>query len=142
MIVLDANILLYAYDAGSRLHGRAKEWVEEILSGDKLVGLPGQTISAFVRITTNPRLPGARDTIEETAGVVDEWLEQPNVRAIGPSERHWAELRRMLTSGQARGLLTPDAELAALTLQHEGVLHTTDRGFPRFPGLRWLNPLN
>lgn len=142
MIVLDANILLYAYDEGSHLHQKAKTWVEEILSGDGLVGLPWQTISAFIRITTNQRLPGARFTLEEAAGVVDEWLEQPNVRAIGPGERHWASFRQALTAGQARGPLASDAELAALTLEHGGVLHTTDRDFARFPGLRWVNPFN
>jgi predicted nucleic acid-binding protein len=34
-----------------------------------------------------------------------------------------------------------DAQLAALTIEHGGVLHTTDRDFARFPGLRWTNPL-
>jgi hypothetical protein len=50
-------------------------------------------------------------------------------------------LRRMLLDGQAKGPMATDAQLAALTLEYGGVLHTTDRGFARFPGLRWVNPL-
>lgn len=142
MIILDANILLYAYDLESQLHSKAKGWVEQILSGDELVGLPWQTLAAFIRVVTNQRLPGVRYTPEEVVEVVNEWLAQPNVRTIGPGERHWEAFRGMLTNGQACGPLTTDAELAALTVEHGGVLHTTDRDFARFPGLRWVNPLN
>jgi toxin-antitoxin system PIN domain toxin len=142
VIVLDANLLLYAYDPGSPMHKKARVWVEAAFSGNELVGLPWQTVAAFVRIVTNQRLPGVRYTAEEAVAVVDEWLGQPNVRAIGPGERHWTSFRQMLIEGQARGPLTTDAELAALAVEHGGVLHTTDRDFARFPGLRWVNPLS
>jgi hypothetical protein len=141
VIVLDANILLYAYDSSSALHASARAWVEQVLAGDELAALPWQTISAFVRIVTNPRLPGVRFTAGEAVQVVDDWLAQPNIRAIGPGERHWSSFRQMLIDGQAGGPLTIDAALAALTIEHGGVLHTTDRNFARFPGLRWVNPL-
>ena len=62
MIVLDANILLYAYDEASDQHAKARAWVEEVLSGTDPVGLPWQTIMAFARIVTNPRLSGKRFT--------------------------------------------------------------------------------
>jgi toxin-antitoxin system PIN domain toxin len=141
VIVLDANLLLYAYDSGSLMNEKARVWVEAAFSGNELVGLPWQTVAAFVRIVTNQRLPGVRYTAEEAVAVVDEWLGQPNVRAIGPGERHWTSFRQMLLEGQARGPLTTDAALAALAVEHGGVLHTTDRDFARFPGLRWVNPL-
>ena len=141
MIVLDADILLYAYDSASAMHAKARAWVEQIFAGNELVGLPWQTTAAFVRIVTNPRLPGVRYSPVEAAQVVDEWLALPNIRAIAPGERHWSSFRQMLTDGQASGPLTTDAALAALTIEHGGVLHTTDRDFARFPGLRWMNPL-
>jgi hypothetical protein len=47
----------------------------------------------------------------------------------------------MLIEGQIRGPRATDAQLAALTIEHGGVLYTTDRDFARFPGLRWVNPL-
>jgi toxin-antitoxin system PIN domain toxin len=141
MIVLDANLLLYAYDASSALHAQARAWIERVLSDGVPVGLPWQTVGAFIRIVTNPRLPGDRFTPEEAAGIVDSWLEQPNVRLLAPGDRHWPLLRRMAVEGQARGALFTDAQLAALTIEAGGVLHTTDRDFARFPGLRWVNPL-
>ncbi|HSB18185.1 MAG TPA: type II toxin-antitoxin system VapC family toxin [Bryobacteraceae bacterium] len=141
MIVIDANILLYAYDSTSTHHTRARRWIERVLSGGTPVGVPWQTATAFLRIVTNPRLPGDRFTLDRAARIVDQWYEQPNVRLLAPGEGHWAILRRVMIDGQARGPLVTDAQLAALTIEYGGVLHTTDRDFARFPGLRWTNPL-
>jgi hypothetical protein len=128
VIVLDANILLYAYDAGSDQHAKARAWLEETLSGTDPVGLPWQTVTAFVRIVTNPKLSGKQFTPAE---VID----------VGPGDEHWSFLRQMIIDGQARGPLITDAQLAALTIEYGGALHTTDRDFSRFPGLRWQNPI-
>jgi len=80
-------------------------------------------------------------SLDQAAQLVDEWLEQPNVRVLSPGDEHWILLRRMIVEGQASGALISDAQLAALTMEYGGVLHTTDRDFARFPGLRWTNPL-
>lgn len=141
MIVLDANLLLHAYDSESPLHAPARRWLEQALSGAVPVVLPWQSVTAFLRVVTNPRLGGQRFTLEEAAAVVDSWIEQPNVRLAAPGEHHWPLLREMLVEGQARGPLVSDAQLAALAIECGGVLYTTDRDFARFPGLRWLNPL-
>jgi toxin-antitoxin system PIN domain toxin len=141
MIVLDANLLIYAYDTASLRHKLAIRWMEKALSGGEPVGLPWQTVSAFLRISTNANLPGDRFTPEEAAQILDELLDQPNVSLLAPGEHHWSLFRQMITEGQARGPLISDAQLAALTIEHGGVLHTTDRDFARFPGLRWTNPL-
>lgn len=141
MIVLDANILLYAYDSASSKHAKARAWVQNVLSQAAPVGLPWQTIGAFLRIMTNTRLAGERFSLEEAAQIVDGWLEQPNVRLLTPGDDHWMLLRRMIVEGQAPGPLISDAQVAALTVEYGGTLHTTDRDFARFPGLRWTNPL-
>lgn len=141
MIVFDANLLIYAYDAGSSYHSKARAWVEAAFSGTQPVGLPWHAITAFLRIMTNKRLPGARFSLEQASEIVDQWLGQPNVRTLAPGEHHWLLLRGMLISGQASGALANDAQLAALTIENGGVLHTADRDFARFPGLRWVNPL-
>jgi len=141
VIVLDANILLYAYDAASDQHAKARTWLEDILSGADPVGLPWQTVTAFMRIVTNPRLSGKRFTAAEVVDVVDEWVNQPNVRLLAAGDHHWSFLRQTIAEGQARGPLVTDAELAALTIEYGGVLYSTDRDFSRFPGLRWRNPL-
>jgi len=141
VIILDANILLYAYDAASSHHSKARSWVEETFSGVAPVGLPWQTVTAFLRIMSNPRLPGARLAHQEAVQIVDSWLEQPNLRLLSPGEDHWHLFRQMIVEGQAPGPLVSDAHLAALTIEYGGELHTTDRDFARFPGLRWTNPL-
>ena len=141
MIVLDANLLLYAYDVSSSQHVPARSWIEEVFSGSALLGLPWQTIAAFLRITTNPRLPGQRFTLQEAVDIVDSWIAQPNVRLLAPGENHWPLFRQMMMAGQALGPLVSDAHLAALAIESGGVLHTTDRDFARFPDLRWTNPL-
>jgi uncharacterized protein len=141
VIVLDANILLYAYDNASSKHAKARAWVEDVFSQAEPIALPWQTVGAFLRIMTNTRLRGERFSLEEAVQVVDRWLEQPNVRLLVPAEDHWLLLRRMIIEGQAPGALVSDAQLAALTMEYGGTLHTTDRDFARFPGLRWENPL-
>jgi len=141
VIVIDANLLIYSYDMRSPDHEKSVAWLEKVFSGTEAVGLPWQTISAFLRLITNRRLPGMRLTVEAAAQFVDEWLGQPNVRLLVPADDHWAMLRRMMIEGQAPGPLVSDAELAALTIEYGGVLYTADRDFARFPGLRWKNPL-
>ncbi len=141
MIILDANILLYAYNKNSAQHANARSWLEELFSGFEPVGLPWQTISAFLRLTTHPNLKGLKRTLEQSSKIVDRWLEQPNVRPLSPGEGHWTLFRQMIVEGQASGALVSDAHLAALTIEFGGVLHTVDRDFARFPGLRWVNPL-
>lgn len=141
MIVLDANLLLYAYDSESQRHAKARAWIEQVFSDGTPLGLPWQTVTAFLRIVTNPRLSGNRYTPTEAVQIVDQWLQQPNVRLLSPGDQHWIILRQMLMDGQARGPLVSDAHLAALTIEYGGILHTTDRDFARFPGLRWKNPL-
>ena len=141
MIVLDANLLLYAYDSTMPQHDAARSWLNGAFSGDELIGLPWQTVSAFLRISSDSRIPGKRFTIEEAISIVRQWMELKQVRLLVPGERHWSIFQWMLIEGQVRGPMTTDAQLAALTIESGGVLYTNDRDFARFPGLRWVNPL-
>lgn len=141
MIVLDANILLYAYDAESAQHRPARAFLEEIFSAADPVGLPLQSISAFLRIMTQQNLRGSRFSLEEAVEIVEEWLSLPQVRLLVPGERHWPMFQRMLLEGHASGRLVTDAQIAAITIEYGGELQTNDRDFARFPGLRWRNPL-
>jgi hypothetical protein len=141
LIIPDANLLIYAYDSKAVQHRAARIWLGKVASSTELIGLPWQTVSAFIRITTNSRLTGDRFPTSKAIGVVQQWMELKNVRLLVPGEHHWSHFQRMLVEGQVRGPLATDAQLAALTIEYGGVLHTTDRGFAGFPGLRWVNPL-
>ena len=142
MIVIDANLLIYSYDLDSTYHKKSRAWLEEALSGAEAVGLPWQSVSAFLRVITNRRLSGMRVSLQQAVQVVDEWFQQPNVQMLVPADQHWSVLRQMILEGQASGPLVSDAEIAAITIEHGGVLYTADRDFARFPGLRWKNPLS
>jgi uncharacterized protein len=141
VIVIDANLLIYSYDVQSPDHEKSVAWMETVFSGAEAIGLPWQTISAFLRIVTNRKVPRLRLTLEQAAVIVEEWLSQPNVRLLAPTDSFWATLREVMIAGQAAGPLISDAEIAALTIEYGGVLYTADRDFARFPGLRWKNPL-
>ena len=141
MIVIDANLLIYAYDTAAPLHQRSAAWLEEAFSGTDLVGLPWQSTAAFLRVVTNPKLHGRQYTLKEAAEIIEAWMTQPTARILAPTDQHRLQFRRMIFDGSASGALIGDAELAALTLEYGGVLHTADRDFARFPGLRWVNPL-
>ncbi len=141
MIVADANLLLYAYDEASPHHAGARSWLERSLSAGELFGLSWQTITAFVRIVTNPRAFANPMSIEEAVRVVDDLLAHPAVVILTPGERHWTIFRGFLSEGQAVGPLAMDAHIAALATEHGAVLCTTDRDFTRFPGLKFLDPL-
>lgn len=141
MIVPDVNLLIYAYDTTCLEHKPSKAWLEDSFSGDEPVGIPWQCLSAFLRIMTDPRIPGQRFTMQQALGVVEQWIALPGVRALSQGESHWPIFRDMLIQGDIRGRLTSDAALAALTIEFGAVLYTADHDFARFPGLRWVNPL-
>lgn len=70
MILLDANLLLYAYDANSPLQKKAARWLEGVLGGNDAVGLPWVSAWAFVRIATNARVQETPLGVEEALGVI------------------------------------------------------------------------
>ena len=141
MILIDDNLLLYAYDSTAPEHPKARGWLEEVLAKPEPVLFPWQSIHAFLRIATNPRAWRTPLTIEEARAIVDEWLSLPNVLTPSPGERHWDILRELVADSQCRGPLVADAVLAALAIEHGAELCTNDRDFSRFPELRVVNPL-
>jgi hypothetical protein len=142
MIVVDANLLLYASDASSDHHQASRRWLEATLSDPEPVGLAWVALLAFLRVGTNSRIRKDAFSVDEAAAIVAGWLERPMVTLLNPGERHWDILRGLMTKGQARGPLITDAHLAALAIEHGAILATSDRDFARFPGLKFFNPLD
>ena len=141
MIMPDVNLLVYAYDATSRHHGRARQWWEDRLNGSQMIGLSWVAVLGFIRLLTNPRIYQNPYSPEEILGVVEAWLEQPHVRFIHPSEGHFKLLSSLITEMGTAGNLTTDAHLAALAMERGIILQTTDADFTRFSGLKWQNPI-
>jgi hypothetical protein len=142
VILTDANLLLYAYNPDAAGHTTAREWFEESLSAPDLFAFSWQTITAFIRIGTNPRAFPHPFKVDEATEIVSEWLARPQTVILTPGERHWALFRELVTQGQAAGPLVMDAHLAALAIEHGAVLATTDRDFSRFLGLQTINPIS
>ena len=141
MILVDANLLLYAEDSLSPHHAAARTWWDHQLSGAGPVGLCWPVLTAFLRIGTNARLHRRPLTLTEAVARVQSWLDQPCVRVLTPTDQHWTLFQQMLRVGNATANLVADARLAALAVEHNGILHSTDADFARFRGLKWCNPL-
>jgi toxin-antitoxin system PIN domain toxin len=141
LILLDANILLYAYDGVSVHHERSKAWLNRLLAGDQSIGIPWISIWAFVRISTNPRLSKNFFRVREALEIIEELRESPLVVVINPGPRHQELLLQQLLEAQLAGPQTTDAALAALAIEYGATLASTDVGFRRFPSLSWVNPL-
>jgi uncharacterized protein len=141
VILVDANLLLYAYNLSSDKQDAARRWLEDAFARAQPVRFAWATLLAFLRISTHHRAFPNALSLADAVGIVEQWLEEPGAGVLDPSEQHWALLRKLLTSSQSRGPLVMDAHLAALAIEHGATLCSTDQDFARFPGLRWFNPL-
>jgi uncharacterized protein len=141
VILVDANLLIYAIDADSPQHERARPWLERMLSDAAPVGLPWIVILAFVRITTRAGILRRPLALADALAYVDSWLQQPCVEIVAPGDHHWPILRRLLEATGTAGNLTSDAHIAALALERGAAVCSTDHDFARFPGIRHVNPL-
>jgi toxin-antitoxin system PIN domain toxin len=142
MTLVDANILLYAYDASAPQHASCRKWLERAFAERQAVGFSWPVILAFLRLSTDPRVYRNPRTWEETEAIVSSWLDHPAALLLDPGEAHWTILCRMARQGQARGPLLMDAHLAALAIEHGARLCTADRDFTRFPGVAVFNPMD
>ena len=142
MILVDANILLYAEDQQSPHHEKAVEWWDAQLSRASPVCLCWTVLGAFVRIATNPRIGAAAVPMDRARQVVETWLTLPVVRILTPPSDHFAKVMALVTQAMGSGPLISDAVLASYAIENRAVLHTNDADFSRFPNLKWRNPLH
>ena len=142
MIIPDINLLLYAYDSSSAFHEKAALWWESCLSGPEDVGLAQVVIFGFLRIVTNGRVFQQPLTAAEAAAHVRSWLDLPVVQILDTDPGHVEEVLTLLGSLGTAGSLVTDAQIAAIAIDHNAVLHTSDADFVRFPKLHWFNPIS
>jgi toxin-antitoxin system PIN domain toxin len=142
VIVPDVNLLLHAYNADSPVHPAARAWWEELLNSTQPVGLSWAAILGFIRISTHRQVLANPLPVAAACAHARAWLAQPYVAVLDPGRRHAEILFGLLQSLGTAGNLTTDAHLAALAIEHQAELHSTDADFARFPGLRWTNPVS
>jgi toxin-antitoxin system PIN domain toxin len=141
MTILDANVLLYAYNADAPQQRAAARWLKKLFESGETVALPWLTLWAFVRICTNSRIWSNPLSAQDAFVFLREWLAQPGVVVLQPGPLHSQILEELVGKYRATGPLLTDAVLAALAIEHGATLASTDQGFRRFAGLRWINPL-
>lgn len=142
MIVPDANLLIYAYDTTAPAHRSARRWWEDALSGSEAVGIPWVVVLAFVRLITHPTLSEHPFTVREAEGSVAQWLACEHVQMLVPRQTTLARFFSLLEEAGLGGNLATDALIAAHAEDYGAVVHSSDRDFGRFAGVRWLNPLD
>jgi uncharacterized protein len=140
-VLVDANVLLYAVDSTATQHAGSAAWLRQALEGERRIGIPWQTIGAFIRIATHPRLFRRPLTTAEATGAVEAWLASPVCWVPAAGLETTRILGRLLTAHDLRGNLVTDAQLAALAVEHGVPVISTDTDFARFPEVTWINPL-
>lgn len=140
-MLLDANLLLYAVDSSSPQHTQASAWLSGALNGDRRVGLPWQTIGAFVRLSTHPRAARSPLSSSEAWRFVEDWLASDPVWVPPATERTASVLAGLVKRYHVTGNLVTDAQLAALAIEHGLVVYSTDTDFARFAEVSWHNPM-
>lgn len=141
MIVPDVNLLLYAYNSSAREHASSAAWLEGVLNDSTTVGVAWITILGFLRISTSAKGMPRPLTVAQASTEVRGWLVRQNVTLLHPGDRHADILFGLLEHVGVGGNLTTDAHLAALAIENQAEVHSTDTDFARFPGLRWRNPI-
>ena len=140
MVIVDANVLLYAVNETSPHHRAAREWIDDALAGDEPVGLAWVVLLAFLRLATLPAVFPRPLAVDVAFELVDDWLSARTATVVHPTPRHARVLRGLLAASGTAGNLVTDAHLATLALEHGARLCTFDRDFARFPGLRSFVP--
>lgn len=141
MILIDANVLLYAHDTAASRHGAARRWMEDAVARREELAFAWVTLLAFLRLATNPRVYPRAISMGEAVQILDAYLSRSHVFRLDPTVNHWKLLRDLCHTSQVTSRLVTDAHLAALTIEHGAALCTTDRDFTRFAGLKIIDPL-
>lgn len=140
-MLVDANILLFAVNEAAPEHERARKWLEEALNGSRRVGLPWESLTAFVRLATNPRVVARPLAPLDAWAFVEDWLAAPVAWIPVATERHAAVLGALVHRYRPAAKLVPDAHLAALAIEHGAEIISADTDFVRFTEVRWHDPL-
>lgn len=141
MILVDANLLVYAHVVSFQQHEQARAFLDDRLNGSASVGLPWPSLVAFLRLVTNPRIFERPEPTGQAWAQVHAWLNREPTWIPTPGERHSEIFGELLALPGVQANLIHDAHVAALAIEYGLTLCSTDSDFARFPRLRWTNPL-
>ncbi len=142
MRLLDVNLLVYAHREDADRHHEFRRWLETALYEPPGVAVSELALSGCLRIITHPKIFEVPTPIKVAVAFVDDFRSREEVTILAPGPNHWAIFTNLCTRVEARGNLVPDAYHAALAIEWGCEWVTADRGFARFPGLRWRHPVD
>jgi toxin-antitoxin system PIN domain toxin len=142
MKLLDVNILVQVHREDADRHAEVKAWLEEALSEPTGVAVSELVLSGFLRIVTHPKVFVRPTPLDLALEFVEDIRDRDTVHILSPGARHWRIFSDLCRKADARGNLIPDAYHAALAIETGCEWITMDRGFSRYPGLRWRHPLD
>lgn len=142
MLLIDANILIYANRVDSERHEEYRDWVQKLIDGPEPYAVSDHALTGMIRVVTNPRIYREPATIEEALAFAHGVRSQPHAHVVSPGSQFWTLFAGLCRSANAKAKLVPDAYLAALAIEHGCEFITADKDFRKFPGLRWRHPLN
>lgn len=138
---VDVNVLVYAHRSDTEDHPAFREWLDGARQSDEPLGVSDAVLAGFVRVVTHPRVFADPTPAAQAFAFAEAVRSCPAAVPLAPGGRHWGIFRRLCDTTAARGNHVPDAFLAALAIEANATWMTADRGFARYPGLRWAHPL-
>jgi toxin-antitoxin system PIN domain toxin len=141
VILPDVNVLVYAYREDMPRHAEYRAWLEDVVNSARPYAVSDVVLSGMLRVVTHPRIFKTRSDLQSAFSFAEAVRSRPNAVVVSPGARHWQLFQELCASADARGNLVADAYLAALAIETNSELLSTDRDFARFPGLRWRHPL-
>ena len=142
MILPDVNVLVYAYRVEAERHDDYARWLGDVVRGSEELALVDTALTGFLRIVTSGRIFANPAPTSAAMEFVDRLRWSARGRLLAPTHAAWDTIGSMArTDHQVRGNLVPDAHLAAMAITYHARLATSDRGFARFAGLEWFDPV-
>ncbi len=141
MILLDANVLIYAHRQDAQRHEQYRLWLENIINGSESFGVSNVVLSAVIRIATHPQIFKKPSSLKDVLIFVEQIRACSNFLPVNPGSKHWDIFCSLIRTLKLTGNAVPDAFLVAIALEWGCELVTTDRGFSRFPSLKCRHPI-
>ena len=138
----DINVLIYAHREDSPEHDRYAAWLLALANSPSPFALSSFTLAGFLRIVTNPRIFQPATPMDQALAFCRQLIARPNCAVLQPGQRHWRIIVELIESAGIHGAMVSDVYLAALAIEHDCELVTSDKDFARFSKLRWRHPLS
>lgn len=142
MVLPDVNILVYAFREDAPDHEAYRAWLEALVNGEAPFALSSLVLSGFLRIVTHTRVFRTPSRMTAALAFTDALWSAAGATRLEPGPGHWTIFASLCRSAGVKGNLVPDAYLAALAIESGCELHSSDRDFMRFDGLRYRHPLS